>query len=1102
VSIGAVWRHRDVAFTSIEWRPRAAQQNTHDILKLKVRIMSKFNRAQLWSGIALSLGLAMAAPAFAQSTSAALNGRIIDPQGQAIPGATVEIVHVPSGSRRTVVADAGGRFDVRGLRVGGPYTVTSTAPGSQAATESDVFLRLDEVSSLSLTLAPEATALEAVEVVASASTTVFSTDNMGARTNITREEIEAFPSIKRSIDDYVRFDPRVVQIDKTRGGLSAGGQNNRYNNIRIDGVPTNDQFGLNDSGVPALNQPISIDWIEEFNVGISNYDVTQSDFVGANINAVTKSGGNEFEGGVYGYYRNDDMVGEDENGNEFRGFEDEWQAGAYVGGPIIEDVLFFFVGYERFERSSPAPDFCIQGQSCATVINLTQAQVDQVVATAQGYGWTPGATSIAGIDNTDDKYFVKLDWNINENHRAWFRYNKTEGSVLRTPGIARTVLALTDHFYEDNIAFESYSAGLYSNWSDSFSSEFNISYSEYDAAPSLFTRTPQVNVTVPGTGATIRFGSEQFRHANALGVDTLTAFWAGDWFLGDHTLRFGFDVERNDIFNLFLESSLGRYTFNSPTDFANGRYAQYVLRRATSGNSADAAADWTYENYGWFLQDTWTVTSNLTAMFGFRVDINQTDDVPELNPLFVSTFGFANNLTVDDNQLIEPRIGFNYTFDTERPTQLRGGIGLFQGSSPGVWLSNNFTNTGTLIQVIQDTNGGNGVSADPSFIPPEAAAGSPAQDVDSLDRDFTQPSVWKWNVAFEHELPWMGIVGGVEYLVTDTREGIFYEHLNLGAPVTTLPDGRQSFWSNTNPASFNSAGPIGSQVRTRANSNSRFNDVLLLRNTDAGRAENITVYFEKPWRNDWYARFGYTYGDATDVNPGTSSRAISNWNGRIIFNPNEEIEGVSNYEIQDRLTGLFSKRWRFFENAPTTFALFYEGRDGRPYSYAFLGDANGDRINGNDLFYIPRPGDVQFTSASTQQDIQAFFDYIENTDYLSENQGTVASRNALRAPWVHQFDVRLSQEIPLFGDTHAELFLDILNIGNLFNDEWGQIDQAPFPYRLEVARFAGVTSGQYVYDVSSFYNETTNTTNNPALQREDGEGQSRWAVQVGFRFEF
>ena len=420
------------------------------------------------------LALFASVPAFAQSTSASLAGRIVDTQGAPVANASVDILHQPSGSKQSLVADADGRFSTRGLRVGGPYTVTASKDGLDA-TRDDVFLLLAETASVTLTLAADATEMEAIEVMASGSQSTFTPDNMGAATNITVEQIEELPSIGRSIGDYVRFDPRIVQTDKGRGELSAAGQNNRYNNIRVDGVPTNDQFGLNATGLPALNQPISIDWIQEFNVGISNFDVTQTDFVGANINAVTKSGGNEFSGGVYAVYRNNDMVGDEPA--DFTGFDDEYTVGAYVGGPIIKDTLFFFLGYEEFQRSSPAPDVGLTGSGASTIVQgLTQADLDRIVSIAQTqYGLSLGGSALpAGIDNTDDKLLAKIDWNINDAHRMTFRYNKTEGVDQVLSNLGTRSYSFSSNWFQSNISFENYALLLYSNWSDSFSTQFGV----------------------------------------------------------------------------------------------------------------------------------------------------------------------------------------------------------------------------------------------------------------------------------------------------------------------------------------------------------------------------------------------------------------------------------------------------------------------------------------------------------------------------------------------------------------------------------------------------------------------------------------------------
>ena len=1051
-------------------------------------------RNGVYAALALALALASATPAFAQSTSAAVAGRVTSVDGKSVPGATVEIVHQPSGTKQTLTTDAEGRYSTRGLRVGGPYTVTTTAPGMEPSTQNDVFLLLDEVSTVNLVVGGgEATALEGVTVVAASSDTTFSTENMGAGTNVTNQQIQAFPTIRRSLEDYVRFDPRIVQVDKERGGISAGGQNNRYNNVKVDGVPTNDQFGLNDSGLPSLNQPISIDWIQEFNIGVSNYDVTQTDFVGANINAVTKSGGNDFHGSVYGVYRNNDMVGDDDQGNEFKGFDDEWTAGTYVSGPIVEDTLFFFVGYEKFERSAPGASTCITGESCVNQINISQAELDQIRAIAAANGLPDIGGQSRTADNTDEKWFAKLDWNINENHRATFRYNKTEGEALRL-NTSTTTLQLDSNYYQDNISFENYALLFYDNWSDIFSTEANISYAEYRSLPTPFSLFPQISVTVR-PGASVLFGRERSRHANELAVDTWTAFFAGDLFLGDHTLKFGFDYEGNDVFNLFLQDLYGNYSFASIADFNNLRYSNYSLQQPRNGDINSVAANFEVNTTGVFLQDTWAVTPNLTMQLGFRVDRNEVPDEPPFNAAAFAAFGVDNQNTIDGQTTFQPRFGFNYQFDTELRTQLRGGFGLFQGSAPGVWISNSFSNPGGLA-IAYSAQNGTGATFDPNnpLIPTTTNA---AQLVNFLSDDFQQPTVWKMNLAFDKELPWWGLVAGFEYLKTSTEKGVEFKNLNLGAPSGVLPDGRNSYFANTTPANFlNNRTPT-----TRVNRNTAFTDVILLENTDEGHAEQYTVTLEKPFENGWYSKIGYTYSNSEEISPATSSVALSNWQNVAVFNPNDLDLATANYQLRNRFTGQFSKTWNWFDNAQTSFAVFYEARNGRPYSYVFSGDANGDGRTFNDLFTVPGV-DAIYSTNSTQADIDAFLSYIESNEDLADNRGEVLKRNLKSAPWVHQFDVRLSQQIPFFADTHAELFLDILNFGNLLNEDWGNIDEAVFPYTIGVARMAGVQDGQYVYDVSNYVNESTGAVTNPTLIRKDVAGESRWSVQVGFRFEF
>ncbi|MDP1696628.1 MAG: TonB-dependent receptor [Xanthomonadaceae bacterium] len=1056
------------------------------------------NRNQLrLSRLTLGLMAALAtAPAFAQSTSATVAGRIVNEQGAAVAGATVEIVHQPSGTTKIVTTDADGRFSTRGLRVGGPYVVKASKDGSIDATKTNVFTTLSDATPVELTLNADATRLESVAVIGSRQPSVFSPDNMGATTNITAEQISEMPSIGRTIQDYVRFDPRIVQTDKERGEISAAGQNNRFNNIRIDGVPTNDQFGLNPSGLPAVNNPISIDWIQSFNVGISDFDVTQKDFVGANINAVTKSGGNEIHGSAYGVYRSSDMVGQN-----FNAFDEEYTYGAYVSGPLIKDKLFFFVGYEEFERTKIAPDVGVEGSGASTIARgVTQADVDRISEIARSFGLEPGTSDSGNANNTDTKYLAKLDWNINDDHRLTLRYNQTDGQVQRLPNLSANAFSLSSNWYQDNIKFESWAALLYSNWSDNFSTEANISYSTYDSVPSFETASaPQVRVNVPsGTG--VFFGTERSRQANILGVDTLTAYFAGDWVLGDHSIRFGFDYEDNDVFNLFLQDVFGNFTFNSIADFAAQRWRFFTLQQSNTGNVRDAAADFGFGNLGLFLQDTWQVNDNLTVMAGARWDKTLIQSRPQFNPAAQSAFGLTNTDTNDGQGTFQPRAGFNYTFDSELQTQIRGGVGLFQGSAPGVWVSNIFSNPGVLSTIFPGQNGV-GFDADPGNLTPPAAT-PPASNVDFLDPSFQQPTVWKMNLAIERELPWYGLVASVEYLRNEVDEAVTFTNLNLGDATGVLPDGRESFWTRIDPTAFNSNGATGGN-QSRSQRNRSFNNVILLGNTSKGSSDNLTLALEKPYSDNWSAKVAYTFGDSNEVSPATSSVAFSNWNGRAIFNPNEQINSTARSETRDRITAMATYTIPWATDVETTFGLFYEGRSGRPISYTFVGDANGDGQNGNDLFYIPNPGEVAFTAASSAADIAAFQSFIDNNSFLSSQRGSVADRSSDRDGWVNQVDLRISQSFPGGWGNKAEIFLDIQNIGNMIDKDWGHINEVAFPSSLQIARFAGVNANdQFVFDVSSFVNESTGAVSLPSKNRRDVVGESRWSAQVGFRYTF
>jgi len=1067
--------------------------------------MIRHNRLRLSK---LSLGLITvlaAAPVFAQSTSAGVGGLVTGADGQPVGGAEVTITHVESGTVSRAITDASGRYNARGLRVGGPYTITVTKAGAGTDTEDDVYLNLDKVNQVDVGLQNDVTTLGTVQAIAVAGgSDVFSATKMGAGSNVTRQQIEAFPSIERNLQDYARLDPRVSQTDKSRNEISVGGQNPRYNAIRVDGISTNDAFGLESNGLPTPKQPFSMDTIDEISVDVANYDVTISGGVGGVINAVTKSGTNEFHGSVYGLYRDNSMVRENEDGSDFSGFEDEQTYGMTFGGPLIKDKLFFFLNYEKYEQAAAGPTFGPVGSGASNIVDVTQDDIDELNRIAQGYGFTAGEYAVGGADTTSEEYGVKIDWNITDSQRFSFRYGSSDQSVAQFPDFFDDMIALDTHAYQRDYKFDTYTAQLFSDWNDVFSTEAKVSFRDYSAVRTPTANLPEVEVEFGDNS--IIFGTEENTHINVLETETWNAFFAGNLFLGDHTLKFGFDYEDNDIYNLFGRRTNGVYVFDSVEAFEAGTPDSYRLFYPAGGNLDNMAAIWGLKNVGVFVQDSWAVNNNLTLTFGLRYDEPSVDGKPTYNALAEEVFGFDNSKTIDGNGLFQPRFGINYTFDFERPTQLRGGIGLFQGAAANVWLSNPFTNTGfgyidynmrSGLTAPCNTPDGRCFSADPNaqidLIPAGSREGT--QSIDFVDPGLGQPSVWKANLAFDTELPWHGIVAAVEAVFTKTKEGIYYQHLNLGEATAYGQDGRALYWNDAglDPTLWDEDGNNPDDF-SRVNGDSRFSDAIIARPTDKGHSEQLTMSLTKPFNDgDWSWMLAYTRTNAVEVSPLTSSTSGSQWGNNNTFDPNEERLATSSYEIRDRITGAFSWKHAFFGDYNTTVSMFYEGRTGRPYSYTFDNDANGDGRFGNDLMYIPAvPGDVLFGSPEEEA---AFWDFVNSDDYLSGHKGSVARRNGARAPWVNQFDVRISQELPGFMEGHkSELWVDILNIGNLIDKDWGQIEEMSFPGNRGIVEYGGIdpATGKYVYR----YNGAD------SLRIYDDRGISRWSLQVGFRYKF
>lgn len=1125
--------------------------------------------------LALSIALA-AAPTFAQNTTSAIGGRVSGADGAPAAGAAVQIVHTESGSVSNVTTDAEGRYIARGLRVGGPYTIIITKNGASEKRE-NVFIELAETAAIDATLGQQ---MQTVSVTTNrARNEIFSNSSMGSVTTLTRADLETQASINRNLQDFARLDPRVSQTDKERGEMSVAGQNSRYNSMTIDGVAINDTFGLEANGSPTARQPISMEAIQSVQVNVANYDVTQRGYTGANVNAVTKSGTNVYHGGAYYIARNDKLVGDRFNATtgdytDAPSFKDNTK-GLWVSGPLIQDKLFFFALAENHESSRSSPDFGAIGSGSGTTVGISPTQIAALQDIAKNtYNFDLGSTEVpAGTKLKSEERMFKVDWNINDDHRANFRYSKTSQNEPIFPGFSQTGVSLSSQFYKQDKTIETAVAQVFSDWTENFSTEFKASTRDYDSVPINNAQLPTMSFSFSGplpsdaptgtrTGSRfLNTGTENSRHNNVLGTKTLDLYAGGNYKWGDHEFKFGTDYTSNEVYNAFLQNIYGNYTFQCDNNFTytfgtincgaasttaaqinaaiyenfrRGRPSSYTVQLPAAGGSlSNAIAEFEMKSTGFFLQDNWSVNKNLTVSAGVRVDLTDVEGRPLQNAAVAAAtingagqfgrqtggYGLDNQQTFDGDKLWQPRVGFNYKFDSARPMQLRGGAGLFQGAAATVWMSNPFSNPGVATRII--TCSGSGATrcptTDGTFTPDvtaqrTVAGATPAANVDILAPDLKQPSIWKANLAFEHELPWYGLVFGAELLATQNKNAIFYQNLNIGAATATGTDGRALYY-NANGLSASCYGfsnnsvttPTNCQNTAKARSNLSYGNVLLAKGTDKGDAQLVTVSLTSPTRQGFGWSVAYTHTNATEVSPLTSSTSNSNWSGRSVFNPNEDVAANSSYLVKDRINARLSWEKRFFGNYRTRLGVFYEGREGKPYSWTINNDLNGDGLAGNDLMFIPSgpgSGEVAFFGATAEARATTearFWDVVNSNKVLRKAKGGVVERNSDFSPWTNSFDVKITQEIPGFAAKHKASFsLDILNFGNLLNKKWGRIEEVGFQSAGAQARsfvdYVGLDAqGRYTYAVRD---------NVEDLNVRQAKGESQWAVQATLKYEF
>ncbi len=1038
------------------------------------RLKRVSGKVSVWA-IALICALGWAVPAVAQNvTTGALSGLVSDDQGGILPGADVVALHEPTGTTYVAVTQDDGRFNILNVRVGGPYTVTVKMSGFKEQIVKAVTVNLGEERPLEFKL-QLASMTEEVTVTADANP-IFSNARTGTAANVSEQAIDNMPTVSRTLEDFARLSPFFTPTatnDQTNSPVSVAGRNPRYNNLQIDGAVNNDLFGISESASPggtAGTQPISLDAIQELQLVVSPYDVRQGGFSGGGINAVTKSGTNDIHGGGYYYTRNESLVGKGPDDREIAQFKDT-QFGASVGGPIRRNRAFAFGNIDFGRRDTPT-GFSADGSSGQNFrFSPEAARVRDILRNK--YGYDPGDLSEFSRGTNNNKVFVRSDINISPRHQLTVRHNYVDADN-QIGNLSLDRFIFPDFFYDFGSKANSTVGQLNSSFG-SFFNELRVTYQRIRDNRQGRTRFPTVTVRVGGTGRIIA-GRENFSTANRLDQDVIELTNDVTWVKGRHTLTFGTHNEFFKFENLFIRDNFGNYEFNSVDDLDRGIAQGFDYSFSVTGNPQQSAR-FGVNQLGFYAGDQWRVLPNFTLTFGARIDVPLFPDRPTRNPVSEAAFGFRTDEVPSGQILFSPRLGFNWNLGGERRQQIRGGVGIFSGRTPYVWLSNQYGNTGiefTRLRVIFGATQAVPFNPNPDGQP--TSVGSAAtNEIDLIDPDYKFPTSLRWNLAYDRDLGFLGLVGTFEALFSETIKDIDYRNLNL-VQNGTRPDGRPTF---------------GRQVGT-------LSDVIFLTNTTEGRQWTVVGKVDRPFQNGLFVTGSYAFGSARSISDGTSSQAASNWGNVYSINPNDVELARSNFEVRHRINIGGSYTFRLPASLGLTTSLYYNGQSGRPYVVTFGNDANGDGRTTNDLFYVPSGPDDVIIRGGTWADLDAF---ISGDDSIRDFRGQIAPRNASTGPWTHGMDFRAALAVPT-GRIKTEVLFDVLNFANLFDANNGLVQWTLFN-QVTPIRFDGIdaATGRMIYNISNL--TAVDASGQPTFRKFNRDDlRSRWQAQIGLRVSF
>jgi len=1072
-----------------------------------------------------------------------MNGIITDANGEPIPGATVIAVHEPTNSQFGNVTDITGSYRLSNMNVGGPYTITVSFVGFETFTQPNVYLDLGQTFKLDAQLSDEVTNLEAVEIIATTGD-VFDGNRSAPETVVDDYTIQQLPTVSRDLNDFTRLSPLANTSVGIDGAISFGGLNNRYNSVFIDGAATNDYFGLASNGTNGGQtgiSPISVDAIEQFQVVLAPYDVTQGGLAGAGISAVTRTGSNNFEGSAWYLVSNEGLAGktptDDPNveRTKLADFSNKTY-GVRVGGPIVKDKLFFFALAEIQRDETPQP----------FALNEYLGDADEATFDAIGdlvrdqYGYEPGEWRQTSNKLDGEKFMVNLDWNISQRHKLAVRYRYTKATQVGPDRSSNTLVNFSNSGQTFPSITNNGSIELKSNFTNSSNSLLLGVTTVRDDREVTGQPFPSILIEDGAAGSSIVLGGEPFSHSNVVNQDVITLTNNFNLYRGRHTITLGTHNEYFSILNVFLPFHPPQYTFSSTDKFFQATPEAYLFlygHEQSDENIGDdaisVAADFNTLQLGFYAQDEFQVTDNLKLTGGLRVDIpifltdgpENTDfdntTIPILEGAGYDLKGATAGQVPSTQLHWSPRFGFNWDISGDKTTQLRGGLGIFTSRIPYVWPGGIYLRNGLTsgFTVLFDGGGfappgAGGIPFEPDLNNQPAITGGPQGDVDLFAEDFKFPQIFKMSLGVDHKLPWWGLIGTLDAQYTSKVNDINYimvnKPFNPVGNLTETPDTRPIF--------------DGSLL------DPTYNYITLADNTNQGNTFSFTAQVQKPLQNGFTGSLAYSYTHAESLFDGTIFINANQWNEYHSVNGRNSPAGLqrSQFAAGSRIVGFISKRWEYAKNFATSFSLFYNGQSGLPFSYVY--NDNDGMLNNDDpnldeprnLIYIPATSDLQtgrdqiifgelvddgmggmevaeVSEAEAIAQWQALDAFIGGDDYLSENRGQYAERNGGRMPFESILDLRVAQEffINTNGGRHTlEVSLDVFNFTNMLNKDWGRRYQISDSQNFQLIDFVGFLPGT---DTPTF---SFSDPGNPWSVIQSGVNSARWSARLGLRYTF